>query len=88
MFFFHHCYVDRMFWLWQLKHNQATELVIESEYEYYPGANNFNDQGPIAGAPAGQWLTLKTPLDPFIKLDGSPMNSLDVVDIENQLGYT
>ena len=80
--------IDRMFWLWQLKHNQTTELIIDQKYEHFPGANNFDSQGPTPGRAAGDWLTLKTPLDPFLKSDGALYTSLDVIDIEMQLGYT
>ena len=77
-----------MFWLWQIRHNQTTSLIVDPKYEHYPGANNFDSQGPTPGRAAGDWLTLKTPLDPFVKPDGTPFTSLDVVDIEMQLGYT
>lgn len=77
-----------MFWLWQLKHNEIHELVIGPEFENYPGTNNVDSQGASAGQAAGDWITLKSPLLPFKKNDGTPITSLDVVNIENQLGYT
>lgn len=89
IFFFHHCFVDRMFWLWQQKHNQTTQLVIDPEYQRYRGTNNFDGgQGPTPGRHAGTWLDLDTPLEPFVNVDGSFMKSTDVVDIEGSLGYT
>ncbi|KAK5116332.1 hypothetical protein LTR85_009304 [Meristemomyces frigidus] len=88
IFYFHHCFVDRMFWLWQQKHKQTTKLVIEAEYQRYPGTNNFDGQGPTPGRPAGTWLDLDTPLEPFVKTDGSSVKSTDVADIEGSLGYT
>jgi len=77
-----------MFWLWQQKHGQTKTLTIESEFTHYPGTNNFDGQGPTPGRPAGTWLDLDTPLEPFVRADGSPVTSVHVVDIEGSLGYT
>lgn len=85
IFFFHHCNVDRMFWLWQKRHGSATALEI---IEGYAGTNSNELQGPTPGVAPGTQLTLESPLRPFAKPDGSAYTSLDCVDIENQLGYT
>lgn len=79
-----------MFWLWQQKHSQTAKLLIEPEYTHYPGTSNFDGgQGPTPGRPAGDWLDLGTPLEPFVKADGrTPLISEDIVDIEHQLGFT
>ena len=61
---------------------------MEPEYQYYPGTNNVDSQGPSAGQAAGMWLDLDTPLDPYTRADGKPLASKDVVDIEGQLGFT
>jgi tyrosinase len=85
IFFFHHCFVDRVFWLWQKKHRKTDSLDVMPEY---PGTNTVDSQGPTPGMVPNSWLTLESPLAPFRKADGKPYSSLDCVNIENQLGYT
>ena len=46
IFFFHHCNVDRMFWLWQKRHGFTDRLEIIPEY---PGTNTVDNQGPTPG---------------------------------------
>lgn len=85
IFFFHHCFVDFMFWQWQQLHGatQALEII-----RGYPGTNSVDAQGPTPGVAGGSWLTLDSALDPFTKPgSGAPMTSHDVVDIE-AMGYT
>lgn len=62
IFYFHHCNVDRMFWLWQKKHGATDKLEI---IEGYPGTNTVDNQGPTPGFAPNSWLTLESPLDPF-----------------------
>lgn len=85
IFYFHHCNVDRVFWLWQKKHGYTDELEIISEY---PGTNTVDNQGPTPGMAPNSWLDLETPLNPFKKKDGKTYNSLDCINIEKQLGLT
>jgi tyrosinase len=88
IFFFHHCFVDRVFWLWQQRHGQTDTLEIISQY---PGTNSVDSQGPTPGTPANSWLTLDSPLDPFVMNDAGttrPYTSRDCINIETQLGYT
>ncbi len=88
IFFFHHCFVDRVFWLWQKKHGFTDRLEIIPEY---PGTNSVDNQGPTPGTAANSWLTLASPLDPFRKAENGKeraYTSLDCVNIETQLGYT
>lgn len=90
IFYFHHCNVDRMFWIWQKLHqsgpiNYMNELDI---IEAYPGTNSVDNQGPTAGVAGGTWLTLDSPLTPFRRKDGAMYTSRDCVNIETQLGYT
>jgi len=88
IFFFHHCFVDRVFWLWQKKHGCEDKLEI---IEQYPGTNSVDNQGPTPGVAPNSWLTLASPLDPFKKPDGGKeraFTSLDCINIEKQLGYT
>ncbi|KAJ5096022.1 hypothetical protein NUU61_005378 [Penicillium alfredii] len=86
VFFFHHCFIDAMFWQWQKEHGKTKQLDIIPQY---PGTNSVDSQGPTPGTPGGTWLTLDTPLDPF-QLPGTTktMKSKDVIDIETRLGYT
>jgi tyrosinase len=88
IFFFHHCFVDRVFWLWQKKHGFTDYLEIIAEY---PGTNTVDSQGPTPGVAPNSWLTLESPLNPFKKRDGDgerPYTSRDCINIEKQLGYT
>jgi tyrosinase len=88
IFFFHHCFVDRVFWLWQKKHGFTDKLEIISQY---PGTNSVDSQGPTPGTAGNSWLTLDSPLDPFRLADGDkerPYTSQDCINIEKQLGYT
>ncbi|HET7487184.1 MAG TPA: tyrosinase family protein [Acidimicrobiales bacterium] len=85
IFFFHHCHVDRMFWLWQKRHGCTGSLEI---MEGYPGTNSVDSQGPTPGVAPNSWLNVDSPLAPFRHPDGRPVVSRDLVDIEQQLGYT
>jgi tyrosinase len=88
IFFFHHCFVDRVFWLWQKKHGFTDRLEIIPQY---PGTNSVDNQGPTPGVAPNSWLTLESPLDPFRKKEGGKeraYTSLDCLNIETQLGYS
>jgi tyrosinase len=88
IFYFHHCNVDRMFWLWQKKHKATDRLEIIPEY---PGTNTVDNQGPTPGFAPNSWLTLESPLAPFkhgVNNDGATYTSLDSINIEKQMGYT
>ncbi len=96
IFFFHHCHVDRMFWLWQVKNDQTDEFEIDTTS---PGAitlpltNSLTKpgQGPAVGQKDYEILTMDTPLVPFLKDLGdvnSHYTSKDCINIETQLGFT
>jgi tyrosinase len=88
IFFFHHCFVDRVFWLWQKRHGFTDRLDVIAGY---PGTNSVDSQGPTPGTAPNSWLTPESPLDPFrIEQDGTQRTytSLDCINIESQLGYT
>jgi len=85
IFYFHHCNIDRVFWLWQKKHGFTDHLEIFPEY---PGTNTVDNQGPTPGMAPNSWLDLETPLNPFKKKGGKTYNSLDCINIEKQLGLT
>ncbi len=70
--YFHHCFIDKMFWTWQLTHNAKDKLdIIES----YPGTNSVDSQGPTPGVAGNTWLGMNSPFDPFRRPDGRPMTS-------------
>jgi tyrosinase len=88
IFFFHHCFVDRVFWLWQKRNGFTDHLEIIPEY---PGTNSVDSQGPTPGTVPNSWLTLESPLNPFLKQENGKervYTSHDCVNIEEQLGYT
>ncbi len=86
IFFFHHCNIDRMFWLWQKRtgHTDALDVIAD-----YPGTSSSDNQGPTPGIAPGTALDLTTALSPFVNpATKVPYTSNDVVDIEKQLGFT
>jgi tyrosinase len=86
IFFFHHCNVDRMFWLWQKQNGCTDEFDI---LQNYAGTNSSDSQGPTPGIPPGTPLSMDTPLNPFLKDGfGTMYTSRDCINIEKQLGYT
>ncbi|MBV9720542.1 MAG: tyrosinase family protein, partial [Mycobacterium sp.] len=89
IFFFHHCFIDRLFWLWQQRHSSTDHLDIVAGYA---GTNSSGDpkqggQPPTPGIEPNTALDLNTPLYPFRKQDGKPYTSTDCINIE-KLGYT
>jgi tyrosinase len=86
IFFFHHCFIDYVFWIWQQRHSATDDFTIDTGD---PGARfNYNNPPP-AGMEAGDALDMKTPLDPFSESGGSDnLTTNDVVNTEKQLGYT
>ena len=85
IFYFHHCFIDYTFWIWQQRQGATKGFTIDMQD---PGASyNANNQPP-AGANQGDMLTMETPLIPFARDDGSYYFSGDCIDIEGQLGYT
>ncbi|WP_019501743.1 tyrosinase family protein [Pseudanabaena sp. PCC 6802] len=86
IFFFHHCNVDRMFWLWQKQNGFTDSFEIISGYA---GTSSSDSQGPTPGIAPGTPLDLDTPLNPFLKDEfGTIFTSRDCINIEKQLGYT
>lgn len=87
IFFFHHCNVDRMFWLWQKKNNCTDNLTV---IDGYAGTSSSDSQGPTPDYGFDVKLDMDSPLQPF-KSSTDPSNymiSKDVFNIETQLGYT
>lgn len=84
IFYFHHCFIDYTFWIWQQRQGATKSFTIDMQD---PGASYANNQPP-AGANPGDMLTMTTQLIPFMRPDGSYYTSEDCIDIEAQLGYT
>ncbi|WP_406664333.1 tyrosinase family protein [Gallaecimonas sp. GXIMD1310] len=92
IFFFHHCNVDRMFWLWQQQTGHTDSFDIIAGYAG-TSANTLpqGGQGPAVGQEMGEELTMDTPLYPFIKDATDPnsyFTSRDCINSESQLGVT
>jgi tyrosinase len=88
IFYFHHCFIDRVFWLWQKRHGATDELEI---IDQYPGTNSADSQGATPGVPPNSWLSMDTPLDPFTRDENGSVRKYigsDGFNIETQLGYT
>ncbi len=87
IFYFHHCFIDRVFWLWQMRHGATETLEV---IDHYPGTNSVDNQGATPGVPPNSWLSMDSPLDPFVREDGDHRTYVgrDAVNIETQLGYT
>src|SRR5437868_7574536 len=77
IFYFHHCFIDYVFWRWQEIHGHTKKLKI---WPKYPGTNTVDLQGPTPGVLPNQWLDLDSSLDPF------PYTSRGCVNIRD-LGY-
>jgi len=88
IFFFHHCNIDRVFWLWQKKHKCKKWFDIDDEDI---GANSdtlaLGGQGPVVNFEKDMTLTMDTPLTPFM-IDKTTQfyTSRDVIDVR-KLGY-
>jgi len=85
IFYFHHCFIDYVFWLWQKQNSFTDRLDIIGGF---PGTSSSDDVSP-PGTPDNTALTLQTPLKPFVIDDNGnsrPMTSADCVNIETQLG--
>jgi len=90
IFFFHHCFIDRMFWLWQKNNGQLKKLNMDPALAAYPGTSSYDSQGPTPTVSPGATLSLKSELKPFEKTPGKGdyYTSEDCIDTEGQLGYT
>ena len=86
IFFFHHCFIDYVFWQWQLRHNATKSFTID---ENDPGAKyDSSVNPPPAYADPDAPISMSTPLKPFRDPNGADITSADCVDIEGQMGYT
>ncbi|KAH8805271.1 putative tyrosinase [Xylogone sp. PMI_703] len=81
IFYFHHCFIDYVFWTWQKYHGSTKLLVID------PNAPGSKSGEALPNIPLGTPLDINTPLYPFKKADGTLFTSADVTNIAEQLGY-
>jgi tyrosinase len=93
IFFFHHCFIDYVFWIWQQRQGLTDGFSIDpsdpgTKY-YFPNPNDPSspDDPPPAGADFDKPLSLDTPLKPFVRPDGLTFTTSGCVNIEKQLGY-
>lgn len=88
VFFLHHSNIDRMFWVWQKKHNKknASTLKIDTSDENDKGTSN-SSQGATPNQTWGQKLNEDTILYPFQDEYGVPRSAKDCIDIVSQLNY-
>ncbi|MEY2644126.1 MAG: tyrosinase [Cyanobacteriota bacterium] len=86
IFYFHHCFIDYTFWIWQQRHGCTQHFTMDPQDpgSYY----DSNTAPPPAGANLGDQLSMSTPLLPFTRADGSSYASRDCIDIVSQLGYS
>jgi tyrosinase len=84
IFYFHHCFIDRVFWLWQQRHSATHAIEV---IDGYPGTNSADNQGPTPGIAPNAWLSLDTPLEPFKRPTGDGFyTGREGVNIDD-LGY-
>jgi len=78
IFWFHHCNVDRLFWVWQKQRGFERKFKLDlSDKEGTHGG----DQGATPGIPLNEQLTLDTPLYPFQLSNGSSITSKEVINL-------
>jgi tyrosinase len=86
IFFFHHCFVDNVFWTWQKRNGHVDRLDV---IDGYPGTNSVDGQNPTPGVAPNSWLDMESPLTPFKNPAADRWYiSMDCTNIETQLGYT
>ncbi|KAK8118138.1 uncharacterized protein PG998_006419 [Apiospora kogelbergensis] len=74
IFYFHHSFIDLIFWKWQLHNHSTTELKIDKKFEDYPGTSSVDGQGPTPGMTGADFLSMDTPLRPFHKVNDPDPN--------------
>jgi tyrosinase len=89
VFYFHHCFIDCVFWLWQRLHGATDSLEI---LQGYPGTNSSDDGGRPTDTALDMDLTIDSPLNPFniLMVDGTERiyTSSDCINVESQLNLT
>lgn len=86
IFFFHHCFIDYTFHIWQVRNFAFGGFTIDTND---PGAHYSSNSPPPADGNPDDVLSMDSPLQPFMLDDGSRyFTSADCVEILNQLGYS
>ena len=81
IFFFHHSFIDLVFWRYQQKMGMTEKLEID---ESDRGATRKEG---MPNSPPQTQLTMESPLEPFRKPDGSFYTPNDVTNCNTQLDY-
>lgn len=84
IFYFHHCFIDYVFWTWQRRYDSTETLAIDSTD---PGAGYATAGPPPAGRQPDERLDVNSTLNPFKTTNGAAISSSDVTDIA-KLGYS
>lgn len=83
IFFLHHCFIDYVFWKWQVKQNFTERGSLEFIKDF---KGTFSQEAAQPFIPPYTNLHEETPLRPFTKSDGKFYTTLDVTNI-TELGY-
>jgi tyrosinase len=83
IFYFHHCFVDYMFWEWQTLHNSTERIEIVKRF---PGTATFDSQGPTPGYNPRDELKVSSPLYPYIKKNGGDWLAGEMANVRS-LGF-
>jgi len=83
IFYFHHCFIDYTFSVWQRLWGQTKRGAL-TLIPNYPGTI-LQDAGQPPNFPIGTHLDMTTPLHPFKKPNGEDYTSEDATDL-NELG--
>jgi tyrosinase len=80
IFHFHHCFIDHIFWQWQVRHNSTHSITIEKKY---PGTSAFDSQGPTPGYKPNENFNENSLLFPFVSIHGQHWSANQMSNIEN-----
>ncbi|RPB20145.1 Di-copper centre-containing protein [Terfezia boudieri ATCC MYA-4762] len=95
IFYFHHCFIDYVFWQWQKRHGLTEKGSLQIDYDIGTGEAKGAGTKVVPGEagyplgddePEGTKLTMDTPLYPYKTPQGAYYTSHDVTNIAD-LGY-
>jgi len=86
IFYFHHCFIDYTFAIWQRLWGRTQRGSLEI-INGYPGTVLGEGEGQPPKFPPGTHVDLSIPLYPFKKTNGADYTSIDATDI-SELGYS
>ena len=84
-------YLDRLFWIWQLKNDMTNQLTIDLEMDERWEMKQSGTKVGVGDAPIvpktseDQILSMDSPLYPFQKISGLTYTSKDCINIEKQV---